>query len=290
MKKAEKTPRSRTAVVEPNAVRPIAARPGVHYTDPYLLAPPNPLTVNLIGAGGTGSQMLTLLARMNHALTSLEHPGFALRLWDEDTVSEANLGRQLFAQAETGLSKAVALINRTNRFFGTNWKAVPSHFSPQELTKRYGELAPANLFVSCVDTVRSRTGIAQVLDQLAHSQAGQRDRPLYWLDFGNSQQTGQVILSTVGAIKQPKSSQYAPRPTLPFVTEEFADALSTAETGDDTPSCSLAEALTRQDLFINSTLANLGASLLWTMMRTGMTHSRGLFLNLNTFRTLPLPV
>ena len=70
----------------------------VHFTDNDLINPTNPITVNLIGAGGTGTQVLTALARMNHALTELNHPGFSVRLWDNDVVTEANLGRQLFAE------------------------------------------------------------------------------------------------------------------------------------------------------------------------------------------------
>ena len=36
----------------------------VHYIDNYLVNPQHPVTVNLIGAGGTGSQVLTCLARL----------------------------------------------------------------------------------------------------------------------------------------------------------------------------------------------------------------------------------
>lgn len=95
----------------------------VHFTDSELISPTNPISVNLIGAGGTGSQMLTALARMSHALTELNHAGLSVRLWDDDVITEANLGRQLFAESELGLYKSVALINRINRFFGTSWKA-----------------------------------------------------------------------------------------------------------------------------------------------------------------------
>jgi PRTRC genetic system ThiF family protein len=265
-------------------------KPGVHYTAPYLMNPTNPLSLNLIGAGGTGSQMLTLLARMNHAMPQLGHPGFDLRLWDGDVVSEANLGRQLFAEAELGLNKATALINRTNRFFGTNWKAIPANYERGELENKREELAPANLFISCVDTLKARIGIAEVLIALQKSHHHDRDKPYYWMDFGNSQQTGQVILSTVGTLPQPESQKFKPVGELPFVTEEFAALLAAADSGEQTPSCSLAEALTKQDLFINSTLANLGCSLLWSLMRTGLTHNRGLFLNLTTFRTVPLTI
>ena len=40
----------------------------IHYTDNYLLKPYHPVTVFIIGAGGTGSQVVTNLARMNAAL------------------------------------------------------------------------------------------------------------------------------------------------------------------------------------------------------------------------------
>jgi hypothetical protein len=48
------------------------------------------------------------------------------------------------------------------------------------------------------------------------------------------------------------------------------------------------EALTKQDLFINSALANLGAPLLWTLFREGMLSNRGFFLNLRNFARNPL--
>ena len=110
------------------------------------------------------------------------------------------------------------------------------------------------------------------------------------MDLGNSRDTGQVILSTVGQIKQPESEKFAPIGELPFITEKFRDQLENADQSDDTPSCSLAEALTKQDLFINSAVANMGASLLWQLFREGMIFNRGMFLNLRTFITQPLKV
>ena len=37
----------------------------IHFTDRYLLNPRHPVTVFVIGAGGTGSQVITNLARMS---------------------------------------------------------------------------------------------------------------------------------------------------------------------------------------------------------------------------------
>ena len=78
----------------------------IHYTDNYLLSPHHPVSVHIIGAGGTGSQVATNLARMDMALRALGHPGLHVTVFDPDTVSEANIGRQLFSESEIGLNKA----------------------------------------------------------------------------------------------------------------------------------------------------------------------------------------
>jgi PRTRC genetic system ThiF family protein len=261
------------------------AQRAVHIVSKDLLQPYNPVTVYLIGAGGTGGQVLTALARMNQALIALGHPGLMVSVFDDDTVTRANLGRQLFATAELGLHKSVALISRINRFFGTNWKAV---------TEKYDNACKgttsATITIGCVDTVQARIEIAKILKKLNNSMSNSRSQPLYYMDYGNSRETGQVILSTIGKIKQPDSKQYRTVEQLPMVTDEFGELLTASEAGDKTPSCSLAEALTKQDLFINSALANVGASLLWQLFREGMLFHRGFFLNLKDFRTQPLKV
>ena len=200
------------------------------------------------------------------------------------------MGRQLFAHSELKLNKAVALINRINGFFGTNWKAVPTPYCISRLRGTSRQHASANLFITCVDTVSARREIALILQELLVQAKHDRDKPYYWLDFGNSQQIGQVILSTIGEIDQPPTQEFTAVGQLPFVTDEFSQLLDEANQTDDTPSCSLAEALQKQELFINSTLANHGCSLLWTMFRKAMTPHRGCFLNLETGRTAPLPI
>ena len=131
----------------------------VHIVDNYMINPGNPIIVNLIGAGGTGSQVLSCLARINEGLKALQHPGLYVRCFDSDEVSAANLGRQLFALTELGMHKSVALINRFNRFYGTNWKAIPTKYNNKSLhslkERRY-----ANLTITCVDKAEDRFEIA----------------------------------------------------------------------------------------------------------------------------------
>jgi PRTRC genetic system ThiF family protein len=255
-------------------------KPYVHFTDKYLLQPTNPVSVNLIGCGGTGSQVLTALARINHSLIALNHAGLSVRVFDDDVITQANLGRQLFTTGELGLHKSVALINRINRFFGTNWKAIPHKYAKETICK-------ANITISCTDTVETRFDIAANLQNASKEE--ELNKPLYWMDFGNEQYTGQVVLATVGNIGQPTSRKYRTVSSLPYITEEFEHLLRKAETSN-TPSCSLAEALMRQDLFINSSLAIAGAALLWRLFREGVISHRGLFLNLKEFRMQPIPI
>lgn len=72
------------------------------------------------------------------------------------------------------------------------------------------------------------------------------------------------------------------------ITEEVN--YSTIEEKDSGPSCSLAEALERQDLYINSILAQVGCDILWRMFKEGRTLYRGAYINLNTLRVNPIPV
>lgn len=260
----------------------------IHFTDNYLINHTNPISVNLIGAGGTGSKVLTALMEMNHSLIELGHAGLQIRLWDDDIVTNANLGRQRFAECETGLYKSVALINRANRFSGTNWKAEIIKFEKNGLG-RLPEYAQATIYITCVDNVKARFGVAEILKELSNRRH-HRNEPKYWLDFGNSQHTGQVLLSTIGAIKQPNSEKYETVACLPMVTDEFGELLKQSEQQDNTPSCSLAEALEKQDLFINASLTQMGCSLLWSLFRKGMTPYRGFFHNLKDFTTHPIKV
>lgn len=66
--------------------------------------------------------------------------------------------------------------------------------------------------------------------------------PIYWMDFGNAQTTGQVLIGNVKSkIPQPSSTEYLPIPKMNVITEEVP--YSTIREKDSGPSCSLTEAL-----------------------------------------------
>jgi len=251
----------------------------VHFTEQYLLNPQHEITVVLIGAGGTGSQVLSCLGRMNTALNMLGHPGLFVTVYDPDVVTPSNMGRQLFTEQDAGLNKSACLVTRINRFFGTDWDSV---------SEKYGGQA-ANIVITCTDNISSRLYVHEVF-HVKHE--GSRyfqpyEKKMYWLDFGNSRTTGQVVLGSL-EIKQPVSEKFKTVSRLPFVTELFD--YSIIDEKESGPSCSLAEALQKQDLFINSTLAQLGCDLLWKLFRECMIEYNGIFLNLDTMKINPLKI
>ena len=113
----------------------------------------------------------------------------------------------------------------------------------------------------------------------------QRPRLLYWLDLGNNASSGQFILG------QPKNRvNQKKKHRLPTVTELFPEIALPSAKDDDQPSCSAAEALTRQEPFINQNLAYQALGMLTQLLRHGALSYQGGFCNLATGQLVPLPI
>lgn len=237
------------------------------------LASGRPIETLVVGAGGTGSQVITALAQMHHALTTLGHGGFNVTVVDDDIVSEANVGRQWFFRSDVGQYKAEVLVNRVNMTLGTQWQASNSKVTASSRLTH-------DLVIGCVDTRAARFAIMRGMEEGCISMG-------YWLDFGNRRFDGQVILGQVSRARR-KSN---PPEKLPHAGELFPEIINpTIVDPDEGPSCSLAEALTKQSLMINRTLVAHGMAMLWELLHTGEIDHHGVFVNLKTGRTNPLPV
>lgn len=260
---------------------------GVHHIAGKLLD--RRVDVRLIGVGGNGSQMLSGLARLHIALVKLGHPGgLRVTVFDPDMVSESNVGRQLFYPADIGQPKAFVLVNRYNLSFGFDWIAEAEFFG-----ERGDDLGNADIVISCVDTAKARRDIHDLIER--HYR-----KPAYWLDLGNRQRDGQVILGQpTGSVghgpaqmhkvsKSPKTREFLDSQRLPCVTDIFPDLLDPQLVEDNTPSCSLAEALQKQDLFINQHVSTWALQLMWKLFREGKIEHHGAFINLETGRVNPL--
>ncbi|MBF4991037.1 PRTRC system ThiF family protein [Methylophilus sp. QUAN] len=238
-----------------------------HVIKPALLS--KQVQVHVIGAGGTGSHVMQNLAALHHALLGLGHPaGLHVTLIDYDTVSETNVGRQCFFPSDVGHHKAEVLINRANLGWQTNWDAVTEKVTGSSNPGR------VDIVIGCVDNRLARKSIVEAYSDV------------YYLDFGNRKHDGQIVL---GMINPTWKSDDENR--LPHIGDLFPDAIDPSkEQEDDTPSCSLAEALEKQSLFINKTVATYGINLLAKMFTKGEITSHGVFVNLETERSTPLPI
>lgn len=257
-----------------------------HQIHPQLFS--KPIRIHLVGAGGTGSQLLTGLARLDKALRGCGNPhGLDVTLFDADTVTATNIGRQLFSPADIGQYKAELLVYRANVFFGLNWRAIVGRY-PDALSELGRDWEP-DLLITCVDTARSRREIGNFLQKKFTKRYGCENQPgpsLYWLDTGNGAADGQVLLGEV-----PRSSAQAnPQLRLPHVLDLYPEILDEQFQEDDLPSCSMAEALTKQELFINQEIATQALQLLWRMFRYGHITYHGVFVNLAEGRATNLPI
>jgi PRTRC genetic system ThiF family protein len=226
--------------------------------------------IDVIGAGGTGSQIVNGLARLHLALRSLGHPaGLKVTLWDDDVVSQSNVGRQAFFPVDVGHYKAPTLINRLNVAFDLRWesevKRVTAHHSLN-----------GDIVIGCVDNRAARKAILTAMECYSTK---------YWLDCGNRMSDAQVILGEVAHASKKDE------PRLPHAADLFPELIdATLDEADDVPSCSLAEALEKQSLFINSAVSMHACQLLFELFRHGCITHHGLFMNLKTGRTSPLPI
>jgi PRTRC genetic system ThiF family protein len=234
--------------------------------------------VHLVGVGGNGAQMAHSLARLDTAIRALGHPcGLHVTAFDGDTVSESNIGRQVYGPADVGQFKSVLTIQRLNHFYGLDWDAVPCRYEPKA-DLRY-EHEP-HLVVSCVDSASARRDMHQGF-------FGNGRRARYWMDLGNTDTTAQVVLGVATGHRLAERDEWF---RLPCVTELFPQLMTSAVPEDDAPSCSVAISLASQGLFVNDMAVRWAGQLLYELFSEGRLKQHGVLINLKAKRAGPIDV
>ncbi|HLZ78830.1 MAG TPA: PRTRC system ThiF family protein [Sphingomonas sp.] len=227
------------------------------------------LDVMLVGCGGNGAQMLMGLASLDTALRAISSRSLHVTVVDDDIVTEANLGRQPFYRCDLGNSKAHTLTERINLAHGLNWRAVHGR-APAAIG-----LDGIDILITCVDTAAARRALG---DQMPEG----RPSPHYWLDLGNRATDGQFVIGCPSAAAGTKCDR------LPTVLEHFPELADATVAEDDTPSCSVAEALERQSLFVNRVVASHALALLFDLLGRGSIGNAGGFVNLKSGQVIPI--
>ena len=175
-----------------------------------------------------------------------------------------------------------------NNFFGNDWKAVPDIYPAALKDARRDNLA--NITITCTDNIKSRIDLWNILKAVPVSEYRSHETPLYWMDFGNTQDTGQVVLGTV-----PKKNQAAGIQAVRNggVTESDYPLREIRESkGEKTRDRAAHWQRPWKSRTCSSTphWHRLGCNILWKMFRNGMIEHYGLYLNLSTLKMNPIPV
>jgi PRTRC genetic system ThiF family protein len=221
---------------------------------PLELGRVNNVNLVLVGCGGTGSFLALHLARL--AWHAREQHGIevALTLVDPDRVEAGNVGRQNFVPAEIGTFKAQSLAARYGLAFGLRIRFFNEALKPSHVdgNKRYLD-DWLHLVVGAVDNNAARRDIESIV-------AGWSGR-LWWLDCGNHDHSGQVLLGNADGLeisplgfctRLPLPSAQCPE----LVQDEVAPLVSCAEAALDDA----------QSLMVNQAAAGWAASFVYRMV------------------------
>ena len=235
----------------------------------------------LVGCGGTGSFLAGHIARLLAGSVIGETVGDVL-LIDGDHVEPKNVGRQLFSKHDVGKNKAAVLANRYNQAFGLDIFWCPEFLSEDN----FSEIIPGSnrshpvLLLGCLDTAAARKII---LDKVTDKWGNQA----WWLDAGNGQYAGQIVLGSTGSIEKISSGigaylvEYLPYPPL-----VFPDLVNPVQDIEKPLSCAEMLQSEEQSLNINALVAALMAEMLRLFLAGDLSYNI-VQLDISSFITVP---
>lgn len=134
----------------------------------------NHYKIVLVGVGGTGGMLSTLLSRYIYSMeNSQENISFSLCMIDADRVEEKNIGRQPFSKDDLGQFKADALQEAYSYLYGIDVSSIPVYidniediykaFNTLQLTsEKFGySLYNHKILIGAVDNHRARQVIEE---------------------------------------------------------------------------------------------------------------------------------
>jgi PRTRC genetic system ThiF family protein len=224
----------------------------------------NKVHIIMIGCGGTGSCLSGPLARLIRVIKEGGTRSISALFIDPDVIEEKNIGRQNFCDAEIGYPKAQTLAARCNRALGLEIEALNKPFSANDIDIEYEALT---VMVGCVDNSAARREIALTL----HKRGRSSPPRLWWLDCGNSKDSGQVLLGSTNDMKALEEAlvfgeslcQHLPSPALqaPTLLEPRPEEIE-----NQNLSCAELALLNAQGLIVNQRVAVEAADFLTRLL------------------------
>lgn len=222
---------------------------------PFVI-PAGPLAVAVIGCGGTGSHIAQSLARLAAHCRDAGLPPLQIALVDGDRVEQKNVGRQLFSAADVGKNKAQVLAARLSTVFGLEVVAFPEMLNGQHIVAH-----TFGILVGAVDNPRARREIGRELER-------PNGRWKLWIDCGNHEHSGQVVVGTTLDAKGLKGSLAlggicTALPTAPLIYPALVEEVEQIVTPLD---CARAMEQNAQSLMVNQAMAAVAAQYLYQIV------------------------
>lgn len=238
--------------------------------------PHKELRILLIGCGGTGSELLDELFRMDKTLRALGGQGLRVTAVDGDEVSPFNLLRQRFFPCDVGHNKAKTLVERYRPHGAAGWDYHDRYLDVLKAADQYF-IRGFDLVVTAVDSAKFR---AQLGAYISGSEEFGDDS--LWLDCGNGSSDGQVILGHLSPSVDNR---------LPNVYDLYGSHLEQlAVTSTNEPSCSHEAAIASQDYGVNRSASRFAAALLWQILRHGSIDHHGVYFDMAFGESTPLAI
>ena len=213
-------------------------------------------TIVLVGCGGTGCFLAEAICRL-----LIGRPG-RLYLVDPDRVEPHNVARQAFDRRDVGRFKADVLAERLARRFEREVSSSVLPYGRELHAGVFGDSSrDLHLLVGCVDNAAARRAIATTLETPSWDRM--RSHGVWWLDAGNSRNSGQVLL---GNSTRPEALRRAFVPVhgrcraLPAPSLQRPDLLNAPPVPRPEPDCAEAIADDLQGPTINQVVAAVAAS------------------------------
>ncbi len=217
--------------------------------------------ITLVGCGGTGSHIASGLVSIAQALQARAVP-CELQFVDMDTVEHKNVGRQLFSVADVGCAKSEVLAGRLNAAFGLRIMSAVRALDPLDILPNPTQRDTLHIVIGAVDNPAARAMIAEVV--------GTADGQLWWLDCGNENHSGQVLMGNTIDKKAMRGAialgliDRLPAPSVVYhdLVKTPSPRLSPKGRRRRAPSCAELTAAGEQSLMINRLMAAWACSML----------------------------
>lgn len=173
------------------------------------------LNITLVGCGGTGSFVALHLARLAYHVRERHNRHINITFIDPDIVESKNIGRQNFCPAEIGQRKAYALAWRYGRAFGLPISYQIKKFDHSDLIVKN----EAQILIGCVDNNHARTDMHKAMQAQVNGKT-------WWLDCGNDEHDGQVLIGNDAKTINPVISDLGFCSRLPLPTVQHPELLN----------------------------------------------------------------